>query len=226
MHFETRQLTDGDAILERLADASPPKELKNAIAAFKKVQGDLKARQKLVDAAREKRDAAHEAVTATDARLDQLIRRLGDLMPALGGTTRSSPFAGYSKRSPSDLTELPMALEADEATSMVAAIKKKKLHREIVKQCDAITVAAKALKDALKATNKPQAAYDKALASRDELLLEWTTQRARLQRRATGAWADSPSTVAAIFAPASALEAPTKKAPKKGDPAAPAAPTG
>lgn len=220
--FKSEQITAGDTILERLsAGGKLPGELRAPTAAFKRAHGELVSAQGAVSAAEAARDEALAGVAQRDTQLDRLIERLVALLPAHGLGDRRNPLAAYSQVTASDLVAMAYAKEAAEAVRIASAIKKTKPHKDVLAACDDTSAAAKAVLAAIRSVAGPQRAYSVALGKRDALLPEWSVLRARLERKAIGAWADEPEMVRAFFAPPSAIARPvTKRAPKKDAPAA------
>ena len=219
IQFKSRQVADGDAVLERLAGMSVPTELKSSVASAKQVHKGMRDKQKEVTRTLVARDKAVATATATDTTLDGLLIRLAAKLVGAELGTRANPFAAFSKYTPSQLSNLAYATEAKEARALATAVKKSKPPAEVVRLADAVTQAANSVDAAIKAIAAPQRAYSSALGQRDALLVEWTAAFDRLERRATGAWADDTATFEAVFARASAMAAPAKKKPKAAKPA-------
>ncbi|WP_437307006.1 hypothetical protein [Sorangium sp. So ce388] len=201
----------GAAILERFGDVAVPALVKPHLAAFKQAHAEYEAAAALADAARDKRDAALDAVGDADDAFDACVGSLADRTVGAGLGKRQNPFTGYSKHSPSQLTSLPYADEPKAARELVAALLKKKPPSDLAK------VAAKLLKDtaaleaALSRLTRPQAAFAKALADRDALLPGWTKALRKLKKHAAAAWDEDEGTYKALFAPLGAVQAPRKR---------------
>lgn len=207
----TEYRTQGAIILERLSGTSVPVGLKPYIVAFAKVHGDYETAAVVVDAAREKRDLALEAVGETDDAFDTGVNALADKIVGAGLGPRKNPFAAYSKYAPSKLTELPYAEEPKAIRALGLALTKKNPPAEVAKALAKSLKDADGLETALNKLVKPQAAYSKALGDRDALLPAWTKALGKLKKHAGAEWDEDVATYKAIFAPPGAIQAPKKK---------------
>ena len=211
----TEQEPHGDAVLERLEAVTIPKELKPYVAAFLAVHTDFGAKQKVVVATKQARDAQVSAVIDADTAHDAAIGELAnDLVGARLGA-RTSPFAAFSELTPSKHTSLPYKKQIAASRALVKSVLAKKPAKAVATAANRVAAAATKLEKAIAGLARPQAAYDKALANRDTLLPEWALALDRLDRKATGTWADDPAMVRTLFADPSAMEAGKTKRPKK-----------
>lgn len=128
---------------------------------------------------------------------------------------RTIPFGAFSSLTQSKHTSLPYKKQITASRALVKAILAKKPVKPVVNAANPVAAAATALEKAIAGPAKPQAAYDKALADRDTLPPEWALSLDRLNRKATGTWADDPAMVETLFADPSAMEAGKTKRPKK-----------
>lgn len=211
----TEQKPHGDAILERFGAMTLPKELKPYLATFRAAHTELGAKQKLVVATKQERDAQVTAVMRADAEHDTAVMELGnDLIGARLGT-RQRPFADYSEHRPSDLVNLPYKKQIIATRALTKAVLAKKPIKPVVLAANHASAAASGLEKAITGLAKPQAAYAKALAARDALLPDWALAMDRLRRKCIGVWAEDPSMVDTLFAEPSAMEAGKTKRPRK-----------
>jgi hypothetical protein len=214
-YSSTEQKPHGDAVLERLDAVTIPKELKPYVAGFLAVHTEFGAKQKAVVATKLVRDAQVSTVIDADTAHDVAVIGLAnDLVGARLGS-RANPFADFSSLTQSKLTSLPYKKQIAASRALVKAVLAKEPAKPVAKAAKRVAAAATALEKAIGGLAKPQAAYDKALADRDTLLPEWALALDRLNRKATGTWADDPAMVQTLFADPSAMEAGKTKRPKK-----------
>ncbi len=215
------QRAHGETILARLADVGIPAALKAPAKAFAQAHAAFEGASRKAEAARLVRDNALENVGQQDDLLDAAVLALADKIVGASLGTRVKPFARFSKFAPSALTTLAYADEVREVRATVAKVGKAKPAADVAKGAAACAKAADLVDKALKGLPGPQSAYAKALGERDALLLAWTQALGRLKRHAAVVWDGDAATFNAVFAPADAMLAPTKKRAKKA-----ASPTG
>lgn len=208
----------GETLLERLAGSPHAGALRKPTAAFKAAHGQFGKALDKVAAAQERRDAAIAAVAKADDRLDPALIALADRLVGVGLGKRQNPFAAYSRYSPSVLTELGYAAEAQEAQALLGKLRKKSLSAEVTAAIRPVAAAAAEVTAALKAVSAPQAEYVAAMQERDELLLALSKTLSRLKRQAAVAYDEDRAGYRALFAPPSTLQSiktrPRKKPPK------------
>jgi hypothetical protein len=205
----------GRVVLERLDGAKAPAGLKAPIAAFKKAHADYEKAAARVEEERARRDTALDAVGDADDRFDASASALADKVVGAGLGKRTSPFAAFSKLSPSGLAALPYAEEPKAARTLVAALKKAGPPADVLKAAAQLLKDADAVEAALGKLTKPQAAYAKSIADREALLPGWSKALRSLKRHAAAAWDEDEAMVKAIFAPPGAVQAPKKTRAKK-----------
>ena len=216
----------GDAVLERLSSEKLTGAAKAAQQRFGKEHARyLQAAEKANDA-HAARDAALKTVKEADDVLDPALELLAQKAAGARLGTRIRPLAAFTKRAVSDLAELAYGLEANEVLAMCAKIAGAKVPKEVVAEAAKCKAAALVVKKNLTAVVKPQAAYAKAMAARDELIPAWTKALDVLKKHASAQWAEDRATYDAVFAPPDAVVAPhakrSKKSPPKAQPADPA----
>lgn len=208
--------TLGDAIVERASSLAgdAKKALKTPMADFLEAHRALGKAQAKADEARAERDAALAAVATADEALDGKIEALADVLVGEGLGKRKNPFQDFSKHSPSDITRLAYAKEIEVTRALLARLAKaKKLPKTVGSFVKAVEKSVDGVEKALAGLVKPQNRAQKALAERDELLLDWHKQLSRLKKIATGALVDDPSTFRALFStsPVDVLAGKSKK---------------
>jgi len=216
----TQHRLAGASVFERLkATGGPvPSLLKKPLATFKKAHAALDAVSKQVELARVKRDEALVAIGAADTALDGNVRKLADALVGAGIGTRIRPFATLSPLTPSAMTELAYAKEVNAVRSLLAKIERKKNFARSSSLLQSCSRSADAVEKALNALTRPQAHYQKALAERDALLVDWTKAFNQLKKYAAVAWDDDGATVKVLFAAPQAIQAPKKKQARKAKP--------
>jgi hypothetical protein len=215
--------TDGDVLIDRLAATPLPPALKKPAADFKKAHEALATSNDDARTARTARDEALAAVGVADDALDAAVSVLADKMAGAQMGTRKSPFAGFSKFSPSDVTGLAYADEVKEVLAFTARITKAKPPADVAKAVAACVKQANAVAAALAKLSKPQLAYSKSLAARDALLPTWAKSLNRLKKNAAAVWFDDDATYNAVFAAPERVQAPAHPRAKKQKSVAPAA---
>jgi hypothetical protein len=205
----------GRMVLERLDGAQAPAALKGPIATFKKAHEAYEKAASRVEEERATRDAALDAVGDADDGFDASASELADKVIGAGLGKRKSPFAAFSKLSPSGLAALPYAEGPKAARGLVAALKKAGPPADVLKVAARLLKDADAVEAALGKLTKPQAAYAKSLADREALLPGWSKALRSLKRHAAAAWDEEEATFKAIFAPPGAVQAPKKARAKK-----------
>lgn len=216
-------------MLDRLTGEKLPTALKAPAKEFKDQHALVEKASAATEAGRALRDAALEAVAAADTLLDASVELLANTAVGAGLGTRKQPFASFTRRKVSELVNLPYATEAKEVRALCTTIRRAKPEPVVLRAVAACEKNVQSVERAITALAKPQAAYAKALASRDALLPVWTRALARLKRHAAVAWEDEPATTHAIFAKPDGITAPKGKR-KKAKPVvgltngAPAAP--
>lgn len=215
--------TLGALVLERLQEVGVPKGLAPHASSFKAAHLGFEKAAVAADVARAKRDAALAAIGMADVGLDASLDPLADKMIGAGLGTRKSAFGGASPYSPTRLKELPYKTEVTAVRTLVAAVTSKKPPADVAKCLAACSKAADASEVALAGLTKPQAAYDRALGSRDALLIEWIRTFSRLRIHAKAAWIDDKAAYASVFAAPERVQRPVKKR-KKAAAKAPATP--
>ena len=223
MPFRSTDVAEGAALVERLAATKLPSELKAYVARFKVAQSGLEKAAALAETARALRDRALAAVSQADASADRALDALANKMAGAEMAKRTSPFAGFSVHTPSQLAALPYAAEAKEVARLVASVKRAKPEASVLKAAEACAKAATEVATKLKALAGPQAEYSKALATRDALLPDWVAAQDRLERKAIGAWADDPPAFESVFRSTTRVETRSGKGRRKKA-ATPAAP--
>ncbi|MEO7328827.1 MAG: hypothetical protein ABI193_09635 [Minicystis sp.] len=204
----------GQAVLDRLAGTPIPPMLKPSVTAFTKTHGAYDAAAVLTDSARAKRDLALDLIGDIDDTFDIGANGLADKVVGAGLGKRQSPFAGLSKHSPSQLVSLPYAEEPKAIRALITALQKKNPPAEVKKAIARCLKDATALEGALGKLTQPQAAFAKAIATRDALLPAWTKALRSLKRQAAAVWDEDEATYKAVFAPVGAVQAPKKKTKK------------
>lgn len=207
----TNQRAYGTAVLDRLAGETLPAALKAPAKDFKAEHTLVEKASKSTEAARALRDAALEAVASADTALDASVELLADALVGAGLGTRAQPFASFTRRKVSELVKLAYATEAKEVRALCTAIRRAKPAPAVSRVVAACEKNLQQVDRAIAGLAKPQAAYAKALASRDALLPAWTRAIARLKRHAAVAWEDEPATIRATFAPPEGIAAPKGK---------------
>jgi hypothetical protein len=210
----------GQAVLARFSDIKVPDDLKGHADTFKKAHLAYENASTKVDAAREKRDAALDAIGDADELFDPSVHALADAMVGARMGKRQNPFSGMSKHSPSALAALAYAREPEAMRELAAAIAKKSPPAEVKATVATCLKHAGAIEGGLKKLTAPQAAYTKALADRDALLPDWTKALRRLKKRAEAVWEDEAGTFKAVFAKVGAVQAPKKRRIPPGPPEA------
>lgn len=223
------QRSYGAAVLDRLGGETLPGALKAPAKEFRNQHVLIEKASVATEASRASRDAALEAVASADATLDASVEVLASAVAGAGLGTRSRPFASFTRHQVSELVNLAYATEAKEVRALCAAIRRAKPEPAVLRAVATCEKNVQSVERAITALAKPQAAYAKALASRDALLPAWTRALARLKRHAAVAWEDEPATIHAVFARPDAVTAPKARR-KKAKPVvgltngAPAAP--
>lgn len=204
------RLVEGDVILDRLAEVDVPALLSSPVSAFGQAHQEFKVASESVRSAEERRDAALAQVGKADGLLDVALDDLATELVAAKLGPRKNPFAPFSKHSPSDLRRLGFRAEADAAQELAAEISKAGPPANVSKAVGDLLTRISSVRGALVATTPPEAAYDRALADRNEALVGWQKARTRLEVLARAAWADAPEIFRSVFAPPPAVQAPRK----------------
>jgi hypothetical protein len=212
----------GDAVLARMGNQAVPASVKPALKSFGQTHARYLVAAASADEARAMRDSALQEVAEVDTVLDGSIETLGQKSTGAGLGSRAKPLASFTRFAISELTGLAYKKEADEVIAMGAKVAKSKPPKDVATAAAACVKNAKAVLSKLSALVKPQAAYDKALRTRDALLPEWTKTYDKLKKQAAAAWVDDGATFKSVFAPAEAIQVPTAKRAKK--PSAPTSP--
>src|SRR5260221_6326877 len=137
------RVTWGEAVVERFGGEKLAPPAKAALSAFAKRTAQLKAGVKAADAAEATFAEFLSVVASEDGKLDVLVTRLADTMPAERLGTRKNPFEGFASHAPGKLIELGYAQEARMVRGLVASLKKAKKKNKIGPK----TPFAKALAD-------------------------------------------------------------------------------
>ena len=218
--------TFGDDVLDRLTPTPP--RLKPFVKRFGDTHKKYSIAAKAAADARAARDEALAKVAQADRAQDAAVDALADDLVGAALGKRSNPFAAFGKASPAALKALAYKLEAAEIGALAAAISKGAPPAKVKATVVKCQKAAGAVLTAIAAVTKPQLAFDKARATRDGLLAEWTLELHRLQREAAAYFGDDTASYRATFAPPEKIAAPKKKRrPRAGNGAAktPTAPT-
>lgn len=215
----TDHTLEGTTILDRLAALKVPAGLKAFAAAFKAEQAKYVAAGKLVLAAKAKRDAALGAIATADDSLHAHVLELADALVGAKLGDRKNPFRAYSSHAPSRLVALAYSEQTLEVTRLLAKLAAKKPPKAVSQVAAQCKASVSKVELALRQLTGPQAAYSKALAARDGLLVGWTKAHNKLKLNARAVWADEPETARALFAPPERLQQShakkrSKKAPK------------
>ena len=213
----TNQRAYGAAVLDRLAGEPLPSLLKAPAKEFKDQHALVEKASAATEAGRAARDAALEEIASADSTLDASVELLANAVVGAGIGRRTQPFASFTRRKVSELVNLAYATEAKEVRALCTAIRRAKPEPAVLRAVAACEKNVQSVERAITALAKPQAAYAKALASRDALLPVWTRALARLKRHAAVAWEDEPATTRAIFARPDGVTAPKGKR-RKGKP--------
>jgi hypothetical protein len=209
-------VTYAEAIDERLDGIKTPPELKKLVASFRAAFTAYQTAATVTEKAREARDAALAAVAKADDVLDPSVDALATALVGATLTQRARPFLGFSTYAPGDLQDAAYAIEVKEVEKLVVAVGKKKPPPTVAKAAALASKNAKAVGAALAKLVKPQAAYQQALIARDAKLPALVKATSKLKRQAALVWEDSdPATLASIFAPPDAVQAPKSPAAKK-----------
>lgn len=203
--------TFGAVVLERLAEAEAPRELASHTASFKAAHTAYEKAALAADAAKQKRDFALALIGAADVTLDATLDSLADKMVGAGLGTRAKPFGDASPHSPSKLKALPYKKEVDATRTLVTAVTAKIPPADVKKCLGACSRAADASTKALAGLTRPQTAYNRALGTRDALLVDWTRTFAKLRVNAKAAWHDDKAAYDAVFAPVEKVQRPVTK---------------
>jgi hypothetical protein len=196
-----RQRAWGEAILNRLEDSDVPADLAKHVRDFKVAQAGLEGATRRARKARERRDAGLQALARADGALERAILTLGKRLVSAGLATKKNAFEGRAAHTPAELAALDHGREVAEVGKLLATFRGQRVAAPVRKAIASCAEHAVLLDRARARVQALQTAYARALEGRDGLLQRWTTALARLKRRASEIWADSPETVAQIFAP-------------------------
>jgi hypothetical protein len=210
-----------EAVRDRLEDKafSTPTGFKPHVKTFIAIQTKFEAAAIAAEQAESARDDALALVGDEDTALDTSLDDYADAVSAAKLGPRVNPFKPYSRHAPSALKDLPYAKEPAEVRDLVAAVAKKKPPVAVTKAGAVCLKRCAAVEKALKDFGKPAAAYQKALATRDAILPELQKALKTLKTHAASAFADDAATLATLFAPPEALQAPKQRRKKATPPA-------
>jgi hypothetical protein len=211
---------EGALILERIASAKPPAALGVHTKAFKKAHDAFESAAKKADATKATRDAALTAIADADSLLDDEVLALANDMVTAELGTRTKPFGRFTTLSPSKIVEQAYRVEIATVRDLAKKISASKPAPNVAKRITSMLAAAKRVESALDATAAPELGAQRAMASRDSLLVDWTRALGVLKKNAAAVWASDPATYRAIFAAHEARPKPTKMRAKKAAPAA------
>lgn len=197
--------------VDRLGDREAPKLPAADVKEFRTVVGPFIAASAKYAEALAVRDEALVKVGEADATLDVSIDDLADGMVGAKLGKRTSPFAGFSKYTPSALKELAYKTEVDEVQTLLAALAKKNPPAAVKALAAKVQKNAAAVQKLLDAVTTPETRYTKARAARDALAPGASKAYGRFKLRAKAALLDDPGAYEALFSGRSVVQAPVKK---------------
>jgi len=207
------RVTYGDALLSRFSALTLSASLKADLAAFKASHTLFVGAAAAVDAAENAYGAAAKKVAVRDVARDKTVPEIADKLPGAGLSKRTSPFAPFSKYSPTKLRDLPYAAETVELRSLAAKILAAKPPADITKLCARLTKENDDVANAVKALTAPLAALNQARTKRDAAIPEWERRLHRLEDASKVAFRDEEGRFEALFAEADAVQ--TRVRPKR-----------
>lgn len=210
--------TLAEAIRDRLEDKAFPMKaaFKPHAKTFIAVATHFEAAAATVDEAEQGKSDALDAIGESDEALDASLDTYADELSREKLGPRLNPFKPFSKHPPSAMKNLAYANEVEAVRELVAEVAKKKPPAPVTKAGAACLARAAAVDKALKAYGKPATAYQKALKERDARLPELQKAIKTLKVHAASAYADDAATLATLFAPPEAVQAPSpRRAPRK-----------
>jgi hypothetical protein len=207
----------GNAVLDRLAEVGVPPVLKEDHKVFKAQHTAFLTAHTAVAKAESTYDTAAAKVASLDAKRDKTILAIADKLPAAGLGERQSPFAAFSKYSPSRLTSLPYAAETNEVRALLSALAKAKPPAEIAKLCTQCAADNTAVDTALKALSAPLTILNEARAKRDAAIPDWEKHLRRLKDASKVAFREIAGRFDSVFAEPEAVQTnirPKRRSPK------------
>lgn len=194
--------------------------------AFGRAQRSYAAAQERVDAAEAVLRAAQAKVAQRDREQDEAVELLVRVLVA-EGQPRAKPFAGCGGPTPTALTRLSVAEEAQQIHALVTALQRNPGCSKATQQASEVAEkAARAVEKAMAPITALQAAVSQARQARDALAQTWKKALAGLKRGARTAVDDgAPYLYATLFGQATAAGSRNgRRAPDTPAPPAPPAP--